>query len=45
MLPLLIRRGSDRKIEFRDAGSCPYQVVLRGGEPLRALRGDRTCRN
>jgi hypothetical protein len=29
---------SGRKIEFRCVGSCPYQVVLRVGEPPQALR-------
>jgi hypothetical protein len=32
-----------RKIEFCDADSHPYQFVLRVGEPLQALGGDRTC--
>ena len=32
-----------QKIEFCDADSHPHKFVLRGGEPLQALGGDRTC--
>ncbi len=35
--------GVGRKIEFVDADSRPYQVVLQVGELPQTLRRDRTC--